>query len=223
MFIYAITNDVNDKVYVGLYSGRALRIRWIRHKSSARGKSRLAIHCAMRKYGIEKFHVVSVWSGHFFGLSKENALQKLGELEKYCIRCFQSKVPSGYNTADGGTVNAGFKHSEETLQKFRGKIFSLETRARMSEAKKGLKLSEEHRRKIAKSLVGNRHLLGYSPSEETRAKLIRARRSRVMSEETRRKLIDRSIDPQYREKNLRQLKEAQTIRWGKVAHHGFER
>lgn len=208
MFIYVITNDVNDKAYVGLYSGGDLRIRWRRHKSAARGSSKTAIHRAMRKYGIEKFHITAIWSGHFFGDNLKSALNKLGELEKYYIRCLRTKCPNGYNAADGGTINCGFKHSKGTIEKLKGKIFSEETRSRMREARKGMKLSESHRLKISNSLLGNTRNKGYVQSEETRRKIGIAVTGRTCSEETREKLRRLSDDPVYREKNITQLREA---------------
>jgi group I intron endonuclease len=186
MFIYAITNDVNEKAYIGLYSGQELRIRWIRHKSSARHNSRLAIHRAMRKYGIEKFHITCIWSGHF-QCSKKEALEKLGALERYYIRCFQTKGPLGYNSADGGTVNAGFKHTEETKAKLRAKVVSAESRAKMSAIHKGKTISEAHKQANREKLKGNKHLLGYFPSPETRKKISAAGMGRVQSQATRAK------------------------------------
>lgn len=67
-----------------------------------------------------------------------------------------------------------------------GSHASLETRAKLSAAKKGRILTPEHRAKIAASLMGNHNTLGYRPSPETRAKLsaIHLGKSHPVSPET---------------------------------------
>lgn len=53
----------------------------------------------------------------------------------------------------------------------------------------GRKLSEEHRAKISKSLLGNTHTLGHKHTEKTRAKMREAAKHKPpVSEETRRKI-----------------------------------
>jgi group I intron endonuclease len=182
VFIYAITNDVNDKAYVGLHTGRDLRKRWSNHLASARMGESCALYNAIRKYGENKFHITAIWSGYILP-------DKLKILERYYIRCFQTMSPNGYNLTEGGDGSFGFKHSEETKEKLRIKKgrFSEETRARMREGRKRWRHSAEHRRKISKSLKGNKHLLGHFPSAETRAKISAASKGRVISQEAREK------------------------------------
>jgi group I intron endonuclease len=94
MFIYAVTNDVNDKAYVGACI-RPLNRRWTNHLADARHGRGGALHAAMRECGVEKFHVSAIWSGHI-------PVADLKKLERYYIRCFQTLEPNGYNQTEGG-------------------------------------------------------------------------------------------------------------------------
>jgi group I intron endonuclease len=181
MFIYAITNDVNDKAYVGLYSGKDLRRRWSCHKADARRGSPVPLHRAMKKYGLEKFHITSVWSGSL-------QMAALLRLEQYYIRCFRTQRPMGYNVTEGGPGALGLKHSELTKRRLRGRIFSPETRAKLSEARSRWKPSKEHKDRIAQSLIGNKNRLGIPHSLETRAKLALLGKGRIHSIGTREKM-----------------------------------
>lgn len=94
----------------------------------------------------------------------------------------------------------GRKHSLETIEKLRelGKhvVFSPETRAKISIACKGRKLSEEHKRKISMANKGKHRSaeqriqmrfikLGQIPNEETRKKMSLARKGKKFSLEHR--------------------------------------
>ena len=183
MFIYAITNDVNDKAYVGLYSGKNLRVRWSRHQWDARNDSQIPLHRAMRAHGIDKFHICSVWSGYILP-------EKLKTLEKYFIRCFRTQRPSGYNVTEGGDGSFGFRHSEEYKQSMRDRFISEETRLKMSRVHKGKTLSPQHKKSMSEKLRGNKHLLGHVHSAETRAKISAAGMGKVKSPETLRKMSE---------------------------------
>lgn len=184
MFIYLITNDVNDKAYVGLFSGRRLRQRWAVHKWDAMGASQIPLHRAMRKHGIEKFHIVSVWSGH---ITREN----LARLEKYYISSFNTKSPNGYNLTDGGDGSIGFRHSEETRkflrERFLNKPVSETTRKKIGLIHKGKIISARQKAAVSLKMRGNKHLLGHVHSVETRAKISAAGKGRKDSEETKKK------------------------------------
>lgn len=65
---------------------------------------------------------------------------------------------------------------------------SAETRARIAEAKKGKKLSDEHREKIRQKSLGNKSRTGQTNSEETRAKMRAAHLKRKQSKEAVEKL-----------------------------------
>lgn len=202
MFIYCVTNDVNEKAYVGLYRGTDLRKRWVRHLyDAAKFRSCQPFHAAMRKHGADKFHITSVWSGTV-------PLKRLGELEKYFIRTLQTKQPNGYNLTGGGSGMLGVKQTEEHIRKRVAakawyKRHSPETRAKM----RGRKVSAEHRAAIgaARRLRGT----SYTPSDETREKIRQRHEGRVVSEETKAKMRAnhfKTITPEHKAKISASLK-----------------
>ena len=54
-FIYKITNSINNKIYIG-QTARTLNIRWKEHKVASISSDR-PLYKAMRKYGIDNFHI----------------------------------------------------------------------------------------------------------------------------------------------------------------------
>ena len=92
----------------------------------------------------------------------------------------------------GGRVRRGFKRTDEQKERIRvgnlGKVRSVDTRKRLSDSKKGILLSDEHKRKISENsahrpipetekletsqrMLGNKHALGIKRSPETLAKM----------------------------------------------------
>lgn len=109
MLIYKITNDVNDKVYIGqttMTLNKRVHLYEDEYKFSSRSRP---IISAMRKYGFEKFH---------FNVLKDNIKTKeeLDSFEIKYIKKFNSANKKfGYNVELGG--NSVGKHSEETKSK----------------------------------------------------------------------------------------------------------
>mgnify|MGYP001448989491 CR=1 FL=1 len=75
-------------------------------------------------------------------------------------------------------ANTGKKHTPEAIEKIRiaseNRKHSAETKEYLSKIKKGKKLpppSDETKRKISESLVGNQRTLGYKHSEESKEKM----------------------------------------------------
>jgi hypothetical protein len=112
----------------------------------------------LKLYGLNSFS----WKIIYRGKSEDDLFQK----ERFFIGKFGSRVPNGYNLTDGGDGGAIFKGRKHTEQ----------TRARLSELRKGKKrnLSEIQRRKARIRMMGNTCSKGLSPSEETRNKLSKA-------------------------------------------------
>ena len=90
----------------------------------------------------------------------------------------------------GNKNRLGKRHSEETKQKIRlsllGNTQSAETNKKRSESlkgkntwSKGCKLSEEHKAKVSKSLVGNKRCKGYKHTLETRKKMSVSRKGEL--------------------------------------------
>lgn len=97
MLIYIITNDINNKVYIG-QTAKQLNERIDGHRSSMIAGVDTHIYRAMRKYGWDKFH---------FTVLEDNvsSKEKLDELEKFYIQKYDS-VNHGYNMTFGGDENA---------------------------------------------------------------------------------------------------------------------
>lgn len=122
------------------------------------------------------------------------------------------------NRTDGGEGMTGYKHSLEAraaiTRSNTGRPFPEDAKKRMSEARRGVKLSEEHRRnigvsskghvtteeqkaKLRASNIGKSHGGGWKLSEETRAKMSATQskannaRNRVYTDEQRQALSER--------------------------------
>jgi len=88
--IYAITNKVNDRVYIG--STNDIERRWREHHW-AHTRKNFVLYRAMRKYGFENFQINQIDSAP--------SRAKLHELEKQCIAEYNS-YRNGYNSTIGG-------------------------------------------------------------------------------------------------------------------------
>jgi len=129
--VYRILNTENGKSYIGITS-RDVKERWNEHISRARnGVRNSRIYAAIRKYGVEKFEIVTIDS-----TDCENHLR---ELEMRYIQEFDS-YENGYNCNLGG---------QGVL------VFPDEIRAKISKALKGKAVSKETRRKMSAAKLGN--------------------------------------------------------------------
>ena len=93
--IYIITNDINNKVYVG-QTTQTLQERWNGHIRTARSNTvpHFAIHNALNKYGVEHFKISAIENNVLYS--------ELNKKERYWIEFYNSKSPNGYNLTDGG-------------------------------------------------------------------------------------------------------------------------
>lgn len=96
MLIYKITNNINNKIYIGLTTV-SLEERWKNHKTQARIDNQKPLYRAIRKYGIENFSIEHIDTAH--------SMEELGEKERYYISLYNSQVPNGYNITAGGEHN----------------------------------------------------------------------------------------------------------------------
>lgn len=93
-YIYIITNDINNKVYIG-QTIHSINRRWRHHKYNV-GKVDSALYNDMDKLGIEHFKI---------NILEECINTMLNEREKYYIEKYKSSI-YGYNRTTGG----GIKH-----------------------------------------------------------------------------------------------------------------
>ena len=92
-FIYKITNDVNDKVYIGKTLS-SIEQRFKKHKSDSekRAAEHRPLYSAMRKYGVNHFFIEKI---------EEVPIENLSEREIYWINTLNS-YHNGYNATLGG-------------------------------------------------------------------------------------------------------------------------
>ena len=93
MYVYQITNNINGKQYIGITNN--YKKRWENHRCN--NDSTMAIAQAIKKYGVENFTFEILYSN----LSIEEASLK----EITLIKEKNTKVPNGYNVAEGGQYN----------------------------------------------------------------------------------------------------------------------
>lgn len=133
MFVYVITNLVNNKVYIGQHSGYNLD-KYLSYKiSSARGgkTSCPKLYRAFNKYGRENFTIQA--------LSEHEDKSSLDKAERFAILVFRTQSEDiGYNISDGGEGSPGATRSPEQ-------------RAAISRGLLGKKKSPEHLESLRKS------------------------------------------------------------------------
>jgi group I intron endonuclease len=156
MIVYLITNLVNGKRYIGQTS-RSLEWRWHIHQTR---KGCRALRNAIDKYGANNFSMEVL----FDVPTKELA----GEFETEYISRYNTKAPNGYNLTDGGEGVVGLsletrkRRAQKLLgnkcavgairtpeylkamsERYKGRVFSDETRRKMSEAAQARVVSQE--------------------------------------------------------------------------------
>lgn len=89
MYLYKITNNINNKIYIGITID--YKRRWKQH---IKMNSQSLIHKAILKYGENNFT--------FELLFEDLDIEKAEELEKEKINEYNSLIPNGYNIAKGG-------------------------------------------------------------------------------------------------------------------------
>lgn len=90
-YIYKITNDINQKIYIGM-TYRSIEQRWKEHQKSLfrNNFEKRPLYRAILKYGIEHFHIEQI-----------EETDNPEEREKYWIEYYGS-FKNGYNATIGG-------------------------------------------------------------------------------------------------------------------------
>ena len=92
MYIYQITNLINNKIYIGQTNN--IKKRWSNHKNC--NSPKMVIAKAIKKYGVENFKFEILLEG----LTAEES----DEAEVRLIQEKNSLVPNGYNVEKGGNI-----------------------------------------------------------------------------------------------------------------------
>ncbi len=151
--VYLHYNPISQKGYVG-QTTKGIDNRWELHCRCARSPRTPAykglIAKAIRKYGADSFeHQV---------LSTASTQAELDNLEKIWITLLQTKVPNGYNLADGGYAAAGH-------------VVTPEVKAVLSAAAKAQWQNPEFLQKVENGLYSNNGNLSPEHEEKRLANL----------------------------------------------------
>lgn len=168
--IYLITNNANGKMYVG--QSYNVNKRLYEHKRKLKENSHCNEHLqsAWNKYGEDAFS---------FEVLEECGKEHIDELERWYIKELQTQDRTkGYNSEGGG----------RTCQEV-----SAETRMKLSIVRKGKKHTEEAKRKMSASSMGqvawNKGLRGVTHhTEETRRRISQTLKGREVSEYARQQI-----------------------------------
>lgn len=129
-FIYCITNELNNKCYVGFHTTDNINDLYY--------GSGIYIKRAINMYGLINFRKEIL---EFIPNPEYNIVK---DVENFWIKKLNSKVPNGYNIADGGEGgNLGTEVTNKISKKLKGRIFTEEWRKNLSNAQKGRKRSRE--------------------------------------------------------------------------------
>ena len=146
MLIYKVTNQINQKSYVGK-TELSFSQRKSNHLSDTRRGCEFAFHRALRKYGEENF----VWE-----IVEDSIEDKtlLADKERHYISLYKSFGPKGYNMSEGGEGQTGWVPSDETRAKWseqrKGKEpwnKGLSTKTPLTEEEKAAKKADADRRR----------------------------------------------------------------------------
>jgi len=131
---------MNNKSYIG--SANDLRVRlYVYYSVNRLNKSNMLIYKAILKYNYSSFSLDILEY-----CETGNVLYR----EQYYI----DSLKPGYNILQIAGSTLGYKHTEETLEKFKLRKYSDEARANLSEAATGRVLSEETKAKISDARKG---------------------------------------------------------------------
>lgn len=148
-FIYKYENKINHKVYIGQTTDLVNRKASHRYKSTF---TKSKFYNAVRKYGWDNFDFDVI------AQVEEDTLEKvtevLDELEINFIKKYNS-FNKGYNSTSGGHSYRGKEVSEDFREYCKNRTYSDETRHKMSESRKRVKVSDETRKKLSAAAKRN--------------------------------------------------------------------
>lgn len=107
MYIYKITNNTNNRVYIGQTIQKNPRMRWYAHLSYAKRGHVSHLYNSIRKHGEDCF----TWTV----IDTASTLDELNIKEQYWLKYFQS-ITTVYNNREAGKNKT---HSAESIEKMR--------------------------------------------------------------------------------------------------------
>lgn len=168
MYIYKITNNINNKGYVGQTTQDCIEKRWSNHKS----EGKFAIGQAIDKYGPENFT--------FEVIDKASDMDDLNKKEIEYIATLDTMAPNGYNLHEGGRNSRLTQETKDKISKAHmGKIISETSKLKM--ASKAIQRWEN----IAYREEMGLHLKSMFKNEKTALKHRQSQANRWLSSENR--------------------------------------
>ena len=165
--IYKVTNEINNKVYIGK------TIDFVKRKSAhlrcSRNESYFVFHKALQKYGEDNFK----WE-----IILKDKESNLSDREKDFISEYDCHYLNGYgyNMTLGGDGTLGFRHSDEYKRNLSKKMIGNKNTL-------GNKLSDEHKLKLSIALKGiSRLQCGRVHTNEQKEHMSNVMMGRVFSE-----------------------------------------
>jgi group I intron endonuclease len=155
--VYRWINKENGKVYIGSAVNLSRRF-YVYYNLEYLSKSNMLICRALLKYGYFNFCLEILEY-----CKPENALER----EQY----YMDICAPEYNVLRIAGSRLGYRHTEETLLRFKERKHSEETRVRLSNSRMGMVLSEETRAKISTLLKGVGGIKVWVTNIETEEKL----------------------------------------------------
>lgn len=211
--VYKTTNLINQKIYIGVHSTNNLEDGYIGCGIKSQGdcnsykgsRSTSPFISSVKKYGYKNFKREILY---FFNTREESYNKEIEIVtEEFCNR------KDTYNSALGGKGGYSKEGSKKISEKLKGRIFSPEWRLKISISKKGtpawnkgIERTQEVKDKIRNSLTGRSSNKGIKKTDEHRRKLSEAKRG-VES-----KLKGRKCSEEHIRKNSEAQKEFHRIK-----------
>lgn len=154
-YIYKITNNLNNMIYVGLTTKIRPTDRFSQHRYLARHPEQehngvaSYLHRAMAKYGIDNFT---------FEIIEQVENNLLEEREQYWIKFYNCLAPNGYCLTAGGKGTPGYSRKQSVEEREKrsesNKLFYINHPEAIEEARERTKKmwdNEEYRKKVTES------------------------------------------------------------------------
>ena len=175
--IYKFTNKLNGKSYIGV-TNRGFNTRLQEH-ISASSNPKFKFHQALKKYSIDNFDYEIL-------VDDIETKNEANRLEIHYVTLFDS-YRNGYNMTQGGGNRAEFKHSDES-------------KAKMSKAHSGKKLSEQQKEKLRLANTGK------IISEDVKLKLSLANKGKPFTKDRCKNISNSLIGKRTYDKNPSAIK-----------------
>jgi group I intron endonuclease len=177
--LYKITNQINNKIYIGI-TKLSIEERWKKHLKDSNSPL-YPLHCSIQKYGSENFTIEVIL--------ESDIREEISSKEDPMIEFYQSRISqNGYNVAKGGYGGdlgeiANRKRSQTMLSKSDEEISAWVAKRNITIAGRNKK---NHRGKLSQSLsmIGNTFAMGFTHTPETKSIISRAN-SKPKSQKTR--------------------------------------